>query len=534
MDFYRPPTTQGALDALGSLYRAVRAWRFYPKGHPSRRSSLNKAHSELLQLLDGHTLLLSCGRTGFSFPDGESLKDDSRLSTALAYEFFVRRVQKITFSHDLFPEDLLELCKILCLSPDVIQQSGGIDTLMAERGVRSIWVNEFDLAAIRVKRQKVEQAGVIPQGIDDAEAGDEPSPVVEQPAPQSAEVPPEQQLQTLMGRLSTCLDDDIYLILVRQAVASADDLHLRLQTEALFPLLELLASHASDSGRSENMQVSAQFAIEQVIATGNVLSVILERTGLSNGISDKALHAVLKAGGAAAITAAVELMGRTANLKTRKTLSTMLGGLGEAAVPVLLDLMHDSRWFIIRNICAILGAIASHEALAALTGCLQHQDLRVRKEAVRSLAQLGGYEAESAILAVLRNTDAALHPQAIASLGGMKSRKSLPELMKMVFSRDMFLKSLALKIDALSAIALIGDRQVTPHLVTLLEDRYLLAAARGKQFKAAVAACLGKIGDPRAVPSLKKLAAGGGELGSVCREALMLIEKTEGRSDGIS
>ena len=145
MDFYRPPTTQGTLDALGSLHRAVRACKFYPKGHPTRRSSLSLAHAAMLQLLDGNTLLLSCGRTGFSFPDGESIKDPSGVTTALAFELFVRRAQKIAFSRDLFQEDLLELVKILCLPPEAIQQSGGFDTMMDARGIRSIWVNEFDL-----------------------------------------------------------------------------------------------------------------------------------------------------------------------------------------------------------------------------------------------------------------------------------------------------------------------------------------------------------------------------------------------------
>lgn len=534
MDFYRPPTTQGVLDALAAVYRAMRAWRFYPQGHPTRRNSLISAHNELLRQLDSNTLLLSCGRTGFSFPDGEFLKDDFGLSTSLAYELFVRRVQKLTFLHDLFQEDLLELLRILCLSPEEIQQAGGIETLMAVRGIRSIWVNEFDLAAIGEKRKKVEQSGIVPQGINEVQPGGEPPPVVELPPPTADAPPAEQQLQKVMERLSTCNDDDIYQMLIRQAVVCADNLLSLHEPQLLLPLIELLAGHAHDETRNETMRERAQFTIEQVVATGEVLRIVLELTERGSGVSKKALQAVIKAGGGGAITSAVELMGRTGNLKTRKTLSTVLGSLDEAAVPVLLDLMHDSRWFITRNICAILGSIANCAALAALTKCLHHPDLRVRKEAIRSLAQLGGHEAESAIIAVIRGADTALHPQAIASLGGMKSRRSLPELMKIVCSKDLFLTALPIKIDALAAIASIGDRQVTPHLVELLKDRYLMAAARGKQLKTAAAACLGKLGDARALPLLAKMASGGGEVGSACSDAIMMIEKAEGRADGIS
>lgn len=531
MTFYRPPTNLGTLEALGTFYRSVRAWKFYPKGHPTRRSSLTLAHTAMVQLLDGNTLSLACGRTGFSFPDGDFLKDSSGVTTALAYELFVRRAQKITFSHDLFQEDLLELTRILCLTPEAIQQSGGIDTIMATRGIRSIWVNEFDLTAIDRKRRKVEQSGIIPQGIDEAELNGETPPVVEQQAPQTDELSLEQQLQEVIGRISTCIDDDSYLILIRHAVACADNLQSRHEPRLLFPLIELLAGHSGDEARSKNMRECAQFAMEQIVTNSDAIKCVIERVEQGNGVSKRALHAVLKAGGVTAITLAIEQMGHTSSIKARRILSTTLVNLGEAAVPTLLHLMHDPRWFIIRNICAILGSIASREALTALTKCLHHQDLRVRKEAIRSLAKLGGNEAEAAILGVFRGSDTALYPQAIASLGGMKSRKSLAELMKIVFSRDMFLKSLPLKIDALAAISSIGDRQVTPLLVTLLEERHLLAATRGKQLKVAIATCLGKLGDARALPPLAKLASGGGEVGAACSDAIVIIEKNEGKPD---
>ncbi len=533
MDFYRPTTTKGTLAALSGIYRAMQAWRFYPKGHPTRISSLGLAHTAMLQLLAGNTLSLVCGRTGFSFTDGETLKDTSGFTTNLAFELFVRRVQKITFFHDLFQEDLLELCKILCLPPEVIQQSGGVETMMAARGIRTIWVNEFDLAAIRRKRKKVELAGIIPPGIDDSEPADNDAHVMKQLSPQPEAIPPEQQLQELLGRLASCIDDDIYQILVRQTVTCADNLPSQ-RADLLFPLLELLAGHGSDVERSKEIRNHALFAIEQIIANGELLQIVIERIEKGNGVSQKALHAVLKAGGASAITSAIELMGRTNSLKTRKTLATILGSLGEAAVPALLNLIHDPRWFITRNICAILGTIASREAVTPLTECLRHPDLRVRKEAIRSLALLGGHEAEDAVIGILRGTDTALYRQAITSLGGMKSRRSLAELMKIVLSRDMFLKSLAIKIDALAAIASIGDRQMTPHLVALLEERHLLAAARAKQLKAAAAACLGKLGDVRALPALKKLASGSGVSGSAFADAIAMIEKKEGRSDGVS
>ena len=61
------------LEALGNVSRALRAWQFYPTGHPSRKSSILQAHLSLLRALDGNDLSLRCGRTGFSLPNGEIL-----------------------------------------------------------------------------------------------------------------------------------------------------------------------------------------------------------------------------------------------------------------------------------------------------------------------------------------------------------------------------------------------------------------------------------------------------------------------------
>ena len=533
MDFYRSPTTQGTIDALGSVYRALRIWKFYPKGHPTRRSAVMQSHTAMQQLLDGNDLLLVCGRTGFSFPDGGNIKDTTRLATSLAYELFIRRAQKITFLHDLFQEDLLDFVRILALPPETIKKSGGLDVIMAEHGIRSIWVNESDLAAIRDKRHEIESKGVTPQGFEEAEANGDACDTVEQQSPE-ADVPPELQLQTLLGRLESTLDEDLYLILVRQAVTCADALTACHQADLTFPLVELLASHAADEFRSENLRDYAQSALDQLAAGDAFLHCVLDRMAEGDGLTKRTLLAVLVAGGPLAVVLAVEQMGITNHLTVRKTISNLLGELGEDAVKTLLDLADDERWFIVRNICSILGSIGSSEAVPGLINCLRHADLRVCKEAIRSLALIGGRESESAIIGILRDKEAALYPQAIASLGGMKCHKALPELMQVLFAKDMFLQSLPLKTDALTAIALIGDRQVTPYLVKLLTERHMLAARRWRRLKTAVAQCLAKLGDGRALATLKELSSHPGEVGTACAEAAVLIEKAGGTPDGIS
>lgn len=533
MDFYRPPALQGAIDALGSVYRALRAWKFYPQGHPSRKKSINQAHMAMQLMLDGNDLCLNCGRTGLSLPDGEALKDDSRLTASLSNELFIRRVQKITFLGDLYLEDLLALIRLLTLTPEEVYKRGGMDKLLSEHGVRTIWCNEFDLSIIRNRRRSVEDTGITPQGVDEIEdgasAGDAPPDEPDIPVnPQD----PVRELQGLLGRLIAMSDEDMYLLFIRQALACAELIRARNELESLFPLLELLAEHAGDESRTSGLRESSRFALEQLAGWNDLLSLLFDRMGTRSGLSHKGMLGILAVAGQAAVSMTMEKMASTDNLAVRKALSTQLAQLGEPVVPNILQMIGDDRWFIVRNLSAILGDIGAAAAIPDLKKCLRHSDIRVCKEAVRSLAKIGGRDAEDAIIAVLASDDSSLISQAISSLGGMKCRKVLPELMRIVCQYDLFLKNVQLKIEVVNSIAMIGDRQVVPILLDLLSGRHLLARSRWEQLKIALAACLGRLGDVRALPVLKKKSLKSGEFGRACTEAIEAIERTGGGQHG--
>jgi HEAT repeat protein len=488
----------------------------------------------MLVMLAGNDLALNSGRKAFSFPDGEVIKDLTNISATLSYEFFIRRIQKITFLRDLKEEDLLDFLRILNLPPEDVQKSGGVEKLLTEHGVQTIWVNEFDLSIINARREDMSSAGKSPPTLEEVESGlgMEWAEETEQVDDNLADLNPEEELQVLLKRLATTVDDDLYLMAVRQATTCCDIFKSRNDLEAFYPLLELLAAHANDPARKSTIRDCARFGLEQLSIGDELLVFLLDRTESANVLSNETLLAVLSATGPTGIGLTVTKMGSTDNLAVRKQLTSLLVGLGGTAVPVLLKMMRDNRWYMVRNLAAILGDIGLPEAVPELLQCLRHTDNRVSKEAIRSLAKIGGREAEAAIIGILNSNNPQLLPQVIASLGGMKSRRALVELMLIVSSSDMFLKNLSLKIDALAAVAMIGDRQAVPPLTRLLASRHLFARARWEQLKIAVAVCLGRLGDPRALPVLNKFASDVGELGKVCAEAVETIERTRGEQNG--
>lgn len=528
MQITNPSSPPAVLEALGNVSRALRAWQFYPKGHPSRKKSILKAHRSLLQALDGTTLSLLCGRAGFSLPSGEAFKDSMRIAASLSFELFARRAQKITFLGDLFQEDLLDFIRIISLPPDAIQQAGGLEIVMQEHGIRTIWANEFDLSAIQGKRREIESRGVVPPGLDEIDDDSPDFPAAQESSASPAEdTDPEQTLRAILNRLNTTVDEDVYPMLARQGITCCEALIARREPATALPLAELFTQHVSDPVRGKKIMSAARFGLEQLAAQEEFLEFILDNLGATNGVSPKGALAVIAAGGQAAISRAVDKLATTENLAVRKKLTMLLGRLGESAVASILPMLDDNRWYMVRNLTAILGDIGSRDAVPELEKCLRNSDSRVAKEAIRSLAKIGGQQAETAVIAVLGSTDSVLWPQAIASLGGMKSRKALTHLLQIVCDDDRFLQNLALKRDALTAIAMIGDQQATPRLVQLLESRHLISRSRWTQFKIAIAGCLARLDDSRALPALRRKARGSGELARACAEALGAIERTK-------
>ena len=142
------------------------------------------------------------------------------------------------------------------------------------------------------------------------------------------------------------------------------------------------------------------------------------------------------------------------------------------------------------------------------------------------MAKIADRDAETAIISVLRSGNPLLLPQAITSLGVIQSRNALTDLMQILLRDAHFLKDLTVKMNVLSAFAMIGDRSVAKRLVEMLQSRHLIARKRWTQLKIAIVDCLGKLADPQALAVLRELTCGTGKLGQACSAAIDSIERT--------
>ncbi len=125
------------------------------------------------------------------------------------------------------------------------------------------------------------------------------------------------------------------------------------------------------------------------------------------------------------------------------------GGLGEAGANYLSRIIQDdsnfqrdqsgnltlNSWFKIRNILHILSDIKSEKSLAELGKWIYDKDLKVKKAVLQTLAKIGGKKSEELILVLAQEEDKEIRKLALMALGSCGSESSVDKL-KELFYKD--------------------------------------------------------------------------------------------------
>jgi hypothetical protein len=94
------------------------------------------------------------------------------------------------------------------------------------------------------------------------------------------------------------------------------------------------------------------------------------------------------------------------NRTMRRRLLTRLGRLGSAIAPMLIERLPSSPWYVQRNLLALLGSLPEIPADFSAAPYAEHDDPRVRREAVKLMLRIPG-QRDDAILAMLGDDDEA-------------------------------------------------------------------------------------------------------------------------------
>lgn len=199
--------------------------------------------------------------------------------------------------------------------------------------------------------------------------------------------------------------------------------------------------------------------------------------------------------------AVIEQITQAQTNEDRKSLLDVLGEL-EAAVPALIRMLGDSRWFVARNAADLLGEMVATDGEDALVAVLRHTDDRVRRSATNALLRLGTPEALKGIYEAVNDTSPEVRMQAAAAISTRKDSRTSTTLIRAIEEEQDSDVQLAM----IAALGKVATPDAVQKLVRMAEPEGRLFRRKTTSLRVAAVQALGEAKTPAALTALKGLA----------------------------
>jgi len=125
--------------------------------------------------------------------------------------------------------------------------------------------------------------------------------------------------------------------------------------------------------------------------------------------------------------ALIELLTAADSLTDRRAYLAALVKIRDA-VPTLIHLLGDTRWYVVRNAADLLGEMRAPEAENALLEVVNHREERVRRSAATALGRLGSARSTQALERMVTDPVPEVRMHAVQGLGSTKSPRAVGAL----------------------------------------------------------------------------------------------------------
>ena len=230
---------------------------------------------------------------------------------------------------------------------------------------------------------------------------------------------------------------------------------------------------------------------------------IAELLNSGRDINTEALRLFLSQLDKSSVIPLSNLMGDIQEIKYRKVLIDALVILGRDNIDVLAAGLRDHRWFVVRNVAAILGRIGDKTSLEYLRQALNHPEPKVRREIVRSLGLVGGPKAGEILLHAVEDQDPQIRMAALRYLPTAHSHSVLDSIVEIITRPDFDERSLSEKRVFFEVLAEIGQEKVLGFMGKLLHKRVLFGSAKNEELRVCSAYGLGNVHHNEALALLK-------------------------------
>lgn len=211
-------------------------------------------------------------------------------------------------------------------------------------------------------------------------------------------------------------------------------------------------------------------------------------------------EAVLVRAGEDGADALVDQLTQATTAEDRRTYYNLLARM-RAAVPALIHMLEDPRWFVARNAAELLGEMEARESEQPLARLLRHDDERVRRAASQALVRIGTGGALHAVQQAVQDADPGLRQAAAAALGQRKDAPTAATLLRALDKEEDEEVQLAI----VTALGRVGSAEAVSRLAAVAEPGGRFFRKKSTQLRVAAVVGLGEARTPAALAALTAL-----------------------------
>jgi HEAT repeat protein len=533
-----------AKDLINTFVKTIKAFRLYPPENPTLVGFIDQVYRKFHLFLNKyHYFILKIGENKLSFR-GVTLYENPDLKTSLAFQLYKDGLRELRFMEGLEEGEVDGLIDIMKRSDGINQMEDDLVTLM--------WEKDFiHISYLATDEYLEEMPAIIPANIEQFRAN-----LTFEPPPQSemgdigeetdgAEVDYYEIMKRVESPPLVGVDRSVYFLTPDELEGLRKEVELETAPSFVFIvidiLFEILALEKSPQPYQETTG-ALQKLLDGLITLGEFqkaselltrVNIILNTYELKDWqvdairqLSDKAgepqriekIGKILDKGEEIrleeisnyltllkpnSIQPLIKVLGELNNSRARRMLCEVLIEIGKGNMELIIPFIDDHRWFLVRNIAYILGRMGKESALPTIQKALNHEEARVRREAIQALGIIVSSKAFDLLGKALNDQDDRNRSMAALNLARVGKKASLPALLEVVQAKD-FSKRDSAEIKAFfDAIGMVGSNDAIKPLEKLLEQKSWFGMGKKDEIRLRAASALALIGTAEARSTLE-------------------------------
>ena len=533
-----------ARDLIGYFIKTIKAYRFYPPDNPAIKGFKDQLFKKFQFFLSKYPIFkFQVGEYDLSFK-GKVLYENRDTKASIAFLLYKDGIRELRFMKDIEDWEIQGLMEVIRGSENINELEDDLVTLL--------WERDFAHISYLATDEFLEDAPIlIPENIDQFRSKLVFKPLaynvqVDLQGEEGEEEPDLDKLLSQMSRGPSIRDRNVYFLTSDEVDRLRGEVESEIDPTFIFHIIDILFEILALEKEKEPYQEAADILGKVLDALVTIsefkkasellkrLNIILKTYELSNWQIEAIYKLIQNAGDEVrierigrilereeairldevneflillqqnSIKPLIKVLGELKNSKTRRVVCDALSEIGKNSIEFFTPFMDDRRWYLVRNITYILGRIGKEKAIPYIQKAFNHEDIRVRREAVQALGLIGGPKAVSLLAKALTDKDARIRAMAAINLGKIGKTIGLAALLEVVQSKD-FQKKEAPEMKAfLDAIGMVGSNEALPVLQQLLERKSLFGIGKMEGVRGGAANALATIGTPEARAILEK------------------------------